>query len=93
MILKPQTTVRLQANIDLLLAALADLSAEIPKAPLEVIDRLFGLPHSIDELAFFEINTDSTSAVDVIVRFYPSESLGMLCSALRARNIDALVIK
>jgi hypothetical protein len=87
-----EATINLYINADPLLAVLSDLSAALSNLPPEVSDRLFDF-NSIDDAALVECNSDSASAVDVIVNLYPSQRLRMLHAAFRAGNVDAIVVK
>jgi hypothetical protein len=57
------------------------------------LDQFISFLNLADELARFEIDVCSTGACDFVVSLYPSNSLLMLLTALRARDSERLGIE
>lgn len=76
-----------------LIDALTALSAELPHCPLEIIKGAIDLCDLPSQLARIETDASATTAGEIAVRLEPSDRLRDLMAAIRARNVDRLVVE
>ena len=60
---------------------------------VQVVDRGIKLPHFCPELARIEMDVCPTSAHEIVVTFYPSDSFLRFLSALWASNSNLAIVK
>ena len=87
-------SLRIHGAADELLAELSALRSELDRdLPREAREVVFDLLERPEKLV--EIETDISAAVtgELTVRFEPSDRLRMLLAALRAGNVDRLIVE
>ncbi|MGC2411852.1 MAG: hypothetical protein WA459_04020 [Stellaceae bacterium] len=85
--------VRLSLDASELVAALSGLSAEIPQAAPEILDRALRASEFPLELIAFEVDASAAEAGVMTVRLQPSNLLRGLVAAARAGNVDRLIVE
>jgi len=86
-------SVRLCLDVSEFVAVVAELSAEIAQCPPEIVEGAVGACEAALEAARFQVDPSTASANDVIIRLEPSGRLRMLLAALRARDVDRLIVE
>jgi hypothetical protein len=73
------------------MAELLPLLDTLADAPADLLNRLPGVSQLLDEIAHTEVFSESTGALELTVRFKPTDRLVGYVSALRALQADGLV--
>lgn len=87
---------RLVCNTDALESALDDLEAALAASSDSLKERvqlLFDVPEFFKELFSFEVDSDAATADETAVLLNPSDRFGVLLAALRAGDVEGLVVE